>query len=171
MICSMRSVRRQRGAAVLEFALVMPIFVLILYGLVTFGSVFYTQLSLSRAAADGARSVGMAQSVADYEALPQAVKDSIVNEVINSLAQSIIAPLGMSDFSERRNWVTSNVTSLEMTDNGSCGADETGEDILRVRVQLPFSAIRILPAIHLPLIGSMDAWFPQTLTGCAVAQL
>lgn len=168
---SARYVRTQSGAAALEFALVLPIFVLLIYGLVTFGSAFYTQIALSRAAADGARSLGMVHGINSFESIPEPIKEGIRLEVINSLAQSIITPLGLSSLSERRDWLQDNVMPQVAVDQGSCGAGESSTGVLRVRIVYPFAQVRILPPIQLPLVGSMDAWMPQTLSGCAIAQL
>ena len=162
---------RQRGAAALEFALVLPIFVLLIYGLVTFGSVFYTQITLSRAAADGARALGMVHGIGTFESIPEPVKDGIRLEVVNSLAQSIITPLGLVSLAERQTWLQENVMPQVSVDEGSCGSDGNASGVLRVRVVYPFSQVRMLPPIQLPLIGNMDAWMPQTLSGCAIAQL
>jgi len=50
-----RPARPKRGAAVLEFALVMPVLTLILFGIITYGSVFYTLNSMKESAQDAAR--------------------------------------------------------------------------------------------------------------------
>jgi hypothetical protein len=168
---SLRSASSQCGAAALEFALVLPIFVLLIYGLVTFGSVFYTQITLSRAAADGARALGMVNGISSFESIPDPVKDGIRLEVVNSLAQSIITPLGLGSLAERQNWLQDNVMPQVSVDQGSCGGGDAATGVLRVRVVYPFAQVRMLPPIQLPLIGSMDAWMPQTLSGCAIAQL
>jgi hypothetical protein len=168
---SARNRHRQGGAAALEFALVLPIFVLLIYGLVTFGSVFYTQITLSRAAADGARALGMVHGISDFDSIPEPVKDGIRLEVVNSLAQSIVTPLGLGSLAERQSWLQDNVMPQISVDQGSCGGGENASGVLRVRVIYPFSQVRMLPPIELPLIGSMDAWMPQTLSGCAIAQL
>lgn len=160
---------RHRGAAALEFALVMPLFVLIVYGLVTFGSLFYTQISVSRAAADGARALGLVQGVSDAASIPEPVRDGIRLEVIESLAQSILGPLGQNDYDGRRQWLEDNVLSQVAIDEGVCSGG-TGGGAVRVRVVFPFSDVRILPPIDLPLVGAMDAWMPQTVVGCATSQ-
>lgn len=46
---------RESGAAAMEFALIMPVFVLLLSGIMTFGIVFAQQLSLANAARQTAR--------------------------------------------------------------------------------------------------------------------
>ena len=48
-----------RGAAAVEFALVFPVLILMLIGIVEFGSVFNTQLMLTSAAREGARTMAV----------------------------------------------------------------------------------------------------------------
>lgn len=65
--------RDQRGAAVLEFALVAPLFFLVIFGLVTFGMILAKKQSITNAAADGARAaVGQANPAAAAQARVQA---------------------------------------------------------------------------------------------------
>lgn len=45
----------QRGQSLVEFALVLPIFVLLLFGVVDAGRLVYTNAALSQAAREGAR--------------------------------------------------------------------------------------------------------------------
>lgn len=51
----LRSPRRQRGATAIEFAILFPMFFLILYGIITYGMIFAAQQSLTLAATEGAR--------------------------------------------------------------------------------------------------------------------
>jgi Flp pilus assembly protein TadG len=56
----MRRLRRhdpERGAAAVEFALVLPLFLLLVFGIVDFSRAFNVQLTLSDAAAEGARAL------------------------------------------------------------------------------------------------------------------
>jgi Flp pilus assembly protein TadG len=48
-----------RGAAAVEFALVFPVLVLVLVGIVEYGSIFNTQLMLTSAAREGARTMAV----------------------------------------------------------------------------------------------------------------
>jgi len=52
----------ERGAAAVEFALVFPILILVLIGIVEYGSVFNTQLMLTSAAREGARTMAVTGS-------------------------------------------------------------------------------------------------------------
>ena len=47
--------KKEDGQAMVEFALVLPIFLLILCGIIDFGWLFYNQLSLNNACREGAR--------------------------------------------------------------------------------------------------------------------
>ena len=78
--------RREDGAAAMEFALVVPVFVLLLSGIMAFGIVFAQQLSLSNAARQVARQsvvssspacgTGQAAGSAGTELTGQAKSDS-----------------------------------------------------------------------------------------------
>jgi Flp pilus assembly protein TadG len=45
----------ERGAAVVEFAIMLPLFLLVIGGVVDFGRAFFTQIQLTNAAREGAR--------------------------------------------------------------------------------------------------------------------
>src|SRR3954453_8008586 len=57
MICNAlrRRSRREEGAALVEFALILPILVLLLFGLIDFGFIYNDFLSLRQGVRDGAR--------------------------------------------------------------------------------------------------------------------
>ena len=59
---------RERGAAAVEFALVLPILVLILFGVIEFGGVYNAQLMVTGAAREGAREMAVGGDPADAEA-------------------------------------------------------------------------------------------------------
>ena len=50
-----RKLKREDGQSMVEFALILPIFLLILCGIIDFGWLFYNQLSLNNACREGAR--------------------------------------------------------------------------------------------------------------------
>lgn len=162
----MHSLRQHQGAAAMEFALVLPVFLLILYGLITFGAAFYTQLAISRAAEDGARA-----------AIQPGITDAMIkSEVINSLATSSIAPhVHNADFTARRNWLNSQVkpSRVIVVRNTACnGAGSAGA--VSITVDFPYdnaAGTRILPSIAIPAVGDFDGWMPKKLVSCATAQI
>ena len=160
------SLRRQHGAAAMEFALVLPIFLLILYGLITFGAAFYTQLAISRAVEDGARAAIQ----------PGITDDLIKSEVINSLAASSIAPRAHNtNFTARRDWLNTQVkpSRVIVVHNAACnGASSSGA--VSITVDFPYdnaAGTRILPSIAIPAVGDFDGWMPKKLVSCATAQI
>jgi Flp pilus assembly protein TadG len=68
----MKRIRSERGAAAVEFALVLPVLLLLLLGVVEFGRVYNAQMQLTAAARDGARVMSInsvpSQAVADAKA-------------------------------------------------------------------------------------------------------
>ena len=56
--------RRERGAAAVEFALILPLMLLLVGGIVDFGRFFYTQNIVVNAAREGARSRALGYSTA-----------------------------------------------------------------------------------------------------------
>lgn len=156
----------QQGAAAMEFALVLPVFLLILYGLITFGAAFYTQLAISRAAEDGARA-----------AIQPGITDAMIkSEVINSLAASSIAPRAHNtNFTTRRDWLNTQVkpSRVIVVHNAACnGAGSSGA--VSITVDFPYdnaAGTRILPSITIPAVGDIDGWMPKKLVSCATAQI
>ncbi|MCG2621615.1 pilus assembly protein [Arthrobacter sp. I2-34] len=57
----MKALRREHGAAAVEFALVLPILLLVVIGIAEFGRAFFTEISLAQAAREGARVMALTQ--------------------------------------------------------------------------------------------------------------
>lgn len=55
----------ERGAAAIEFALILPILVVLVFGVIEFGRVFNAQISITNAAREGARYMAIHNSAAD----------------------------------------------------------------------------------------------------------
>ncbi|OAI55040.1 hypothetical protein AYO47_02645 [Planctomyces sp. SCGC AG-212-M04] len=108
----------RRGAAVVEFAVISPLFLLLLAGVVEFGQTFRVQHSLSAAARRGCRAASMSGST---------------NAQVNSLVRSLCAKtIGTSD---------SNIV-VTISVNGSTSADlssANASDEIQVAVSIPYS--------------------------------
>jgi Flp pilus assembly protein TadG len=55
---------RERGAAMVEFAIVLPLLVTLVFGIIEFGRAYNAQISLTHAAREGAREYAITQDVA-----------------------------------------------------------------------------------------------------------
>lgn len=76
---------RERGAAAVEFAMVLPVLLLLLGGVIDFGSLYYNQIVLSNAARDGARLVA-----ANSAASPLFTQSQIQTAIQNSAGTSLL---------------------------------------------------------------------------------
>ncbi len=54
-----RNFRRDRGAAAVEFALLLPVLLLLVFGLIDFGRALNAQITLTQAAREGARAASL----------------------------------------------------------------------------------------------------------------
>ncbi len=80
-----RGVRRVRAAAVVEFAVVLPLLLTILFGIIEYGWVFMVRQTLQTAAREGARLAVLQTSVAPY------------TEVIDRVDR-VMAPTGLTTY-------------------------------------------------------------------------
>lgn len=64
--------RTDSGAAAVEFAIVVPLLLLILFALVDFGRMFFVQVSLNAASREGARASSIGLGTTQVESLVQA---------------------------------------------------------------------------------------------------
>lgn len=73
----MRKRQHESGQAMVEFTLILPLFILLLFGMVDFGCYFTHSLSVTSAAREGARTGVICASDADYSSKVKAkVQDS-----------------------------------------------------------------------------------------------
>lgn len=59
--------RDERGAAVVEFALVLPVLVLFIFGIIEFGRAYSARIELTAAVREGARAVALGANSADAQ--------------------------------------------------------------------------------------------------------
>jgi Flp pilus assembly protein TadG len=76
------SLNDTRGASAVEFAIILPILLLILFGIIEFGFYIYNQQMLTNAAREGAR-VGI---VASIPRVPPATIETVVQDYFNDYA-------------------------------------------------------------------------------------
>ncbi len=137
--------RFQHGVAAIEFGIVVTALVIFLYGIATFGFIFYTQQSIARAAEDGARSIFALSSTSQAD---------IENAVYESLLDSLIFPTGTdSSRNGRLAWLKQapiKITIARLTN-------------ITITVSYPYAAYPAIPSM-LPA----NSWVPSVLTGTAI---
>lgn len=72
----------ERGASAVEFALVLPLLMMILFGIIEFGIALYRQAILTNASREGAR-VGIVQCTANCPSMAATVNTYLANAGIN----------------------------------------------------------------------------------------
>lgn len=80
----------ERGAAAVEFALVLPVLIILLLGMVEFARVFNVQISLSNAAREGARTMAIENDATIARDAAVSAAPSVVPAV--SAGQITVAP-------------------------------------------------------------------------------
>lgn len=91
---------RDRGASAVEFALVVPILLLLVIGILEFGRAYHIQTTLSNAARDGVRvmalqnSVSAAQSTTKASATTLPLTDSMIRVTPTNCRPSDSSPPG-----------------------------------------------------------------------------
>lgn len=86
-----RLIRRERGNAALEFAIVLPVLMLLVFGIIDFGHAWYMDHLMSNASREGARYAtryNTSGSDPQDRILPQNLTPNISNYILNSSSQN-----------------------------------------------------------------------------------
>lgn len=117
---------RDRGAAAVEFALVLPVLLLLVLGILEFGRAYHVQTTLSNAARDGVRVMALQDNAA---AAIAAVETSA-------------SPLNLAD------------ADITVTPAAGCSSALTGAGLASVTIEYPFSLVSgFLPVDDFTLTG------------------
>jgi Flp pilus assembly protein TadG len=111
----------ERGAVAVEFALLAPILVMILLGIMEFGRAYNTQATLTNAAREGARVMAISNNASDAisatqtatESINPRLKSSDLKFTFRSIPQTIPAPTSCA--SSRQVTLTITYTLTTMT--------------------------------------------------------
>ena len=113
----------RRGTAVVEMAVILPVFLLIIFGIIEFGRGMMVEQLLANAARLGAR-----------RAILEGKTNSEVEQVVNNFCQNTIS--------------NSATMAVTISINGVAGADLTTAeqgDLCEVSVSVPFTQVSFLP--------------------------
>jgi Flp pilus assembly protein TadG len=157
-----RSARRvrtaQRGNAAIEFALVFPLFFLVLYAIVTYSMLFLVQQSLTAAAGEGARAALVYSNDADALA---ALNARAAQACERALAFVSWLPATASQSSGSPMSCTS---AISVAPSGC--ADNTSMDCIQITLSYAYAANPLVPSLPL-----LDLAIPAALTGQATVQI
>ena len=120
-----RTARRllgERGAAAVEFALVVPLLLVLLFGIVEFGKTLNTQATLSAAAREGARTMALANDAAAARAAVQNADGTL-----NLATSAISVSPGTCTGASTTQLVTVTITYRQVFASGLVG--RTGVDL------------------------------------------
>jgi Flp pilus assembly protein TadG len=96
--CARRRWQDERGAAAVEFALVMPILILMLFGIIEFARAWNVRQTLTDAAREGARVAVVNNAMMPAAMLQDSVRQVVRNTAIRAgldLTQLTITPTGV----------------------------------------------------------------------------
>ncbi|WGL53715.1 pilus assembly protein [Nocardioides sp. BP30] len=161
----MSKVRRiERGAAALEFAILVPVILLLVFGIIAYAYMFSFRQALSQAAAEGARAaVGAPTTCAAALSSPYAGTSCPAQ---SAAAAAVSASLSGYDMSCGVNYLTC-VISAPFTGTSATGAScPSTHSCVQVQVSYPYRAHSLLPTV--PGLGFT---LPTTLAFSSVVQV
>jgi Flp pilus assembly protein TadG len=138
--------RRERGTAAVEFAMIFPLFFVILYGIVTFSLIFVAQQNLTLAAEEGARA---------------ALNYQTATSTANALAARTAAACTAAS-----NMVASLISKAKCVSSGTTCSYDAAMDCVNVTLTYDYADNPLVP--NLPLTGFV---LPASLVSSAMVQL
>lgn len=117
--------RRDRGAAAVEFAIILPVLVALTLGILAFGYAFHVQTVLDNAARQGVRVAALTTGSTRIQAAQQAAIDSAAPTIALTRTQIVVTPATCSGGADAR--VTITVPRLPLLGGiGTIGLTGTG---------------------------------------------
>lgn len=141
-----RGLRDERGAALVEFAIVSVIFLTLVFGAISYGMIFSAKHSLTNAASEGARAV--------LKMSPLASDADKITMATNKATDAAKAGLGSKGV-----YLDAVAAAID-----TCASDTT-QRCITVTVTYPYSAHPLVPAM--PLLN----FLPSSIKSTAVVEL
>lgn len=162
-------IRRHAGSYAVEYALIFPVFFVLLYGTIAYGLIFAMRLGLQHAAEEGARAALRYQLPTNPGDSQITLRESAA-AVVATTAADWVAGLGSVEVSAEVCLISDTdclpVFGTERDDNVDCGDTLADGCQIVVKVDFPYDASPIFPSI--PGFGLL---MPSTISGRARAVL
>ncbi|MAY36803.1 MAG: pilus assembly protein TadE [Spongiibacteraceae bacterium] len=144
--------KRQRGASAIEFSLVLPVFLALMYAVVSYSTVFLLIQSFTYASEDALR----AAVAVDCDGLTS--QQCIDNQITPAVRAQVVSSL---------DWLPPSVKSIVLGSAGEEVVVNCVGDTCTVEVRYDnYSTNPLIPAVTLPAIGTIPR-VPQHLIGRA----
>jgi len=135
---SRRDGRDDRGAAALEFALILPILVVLVFGIIAFGYMLSFRQAMSQAAAEGGRAAAVRPAgTADADRLTAA--RAAVNDALESYGVECTSGGGLTHGGGASGTCTIVI--------GACTTGPADADCARVTLDYPYSDNALIPGL------------------------
>ncbi|BDB72236.1 MULTISPECIES: TadE/TadG family type IV pilus assembly protein [Comamonas] len=171
--------KKQQGAAAIEFAILFPIFFLIFYAIITYGLIFAAQQTLTLAAAEGARAA--VRYPAPSSGSSATKEKQLLDRLAAACASAAIATDWLSQIGAGLGSATcgsglSNAAGLYAT-SGLCGtgsasftasSNTSQVNCVTMQVNYNYASAPLIPKLFGPFLGLPT---PNLLQGQAVAQI
>ncbi len=126
---SLRVRRRRSGVALLEFALVVPMLLLLVFGILEFGWYAKNSLAVSNAAREGARAASVGRSTTDIDAR---VRNSLASQ--GGVAQPITIEMMRDDGDDSNGYAYIIPLGGDTCSGTTCKNDAPMGTMIRIRV-------------------------------------
>lgn len=123
----MKHLRSERGSVAVEFALILPLLIGLLLGIVEFGRAYNAQITVTAAAREGARVMSIQKDIPTAQAAVIAASPSLTPQLKNS--QILISPAVCTPGSNTTVTITYHLDFI--TGFLTRGVDLTGKGVMR----------------------------------------
>ncbi|KAA1418489.1 pilus assembly protein [Nocardioides humilatus] len=139
--------REERGAAALEFALILPILVMLVFGVISFGYMLSFRQALSQAAAEGGRAAAV-QPSGTASATRITAARSAINDALGSYGVTCTSGGGLTHSGGSSGTCTITI--------GACTSGPTGAQCAKVVLHYPYKNNSLIPGLGINTILPSD---------------
>lgn len=145
---------RENGVAAVEFALIAPLFIALVFGIISYGYMLSFRQGLSQAAAEGARVFAVAPSVAVTTTGTLSTKDAAIAAINRSLSSYNVTCTAAGNLTRNG----TNVGTCSVPASSSACSNNAAAKCVKVDIRYSYRANPLIPSF--PGLGGV---LPETL--------